>query len=216
MKSDSEIRTEVLAELDWDPVTKGAAVGVAVQAGVVTLSGHLSSHAQKYAVEHAARRVRGVRALAVELEVRLPADWRRSDTEIALAVERALEWNALVPHEKISVQVEAGCVTLEGEVEWHYQREVAEACVRDLLGVTSVANQLVVRAKATPLEVQSKIEGALKRQAEREASRIEVHVAGAEVILRGQVHSWAERRAAEGAAWSAPGVTHVSNHLSVQ
>lgn len=216
MKSDETLKAEVSAELRWDPIVKDAPVGVFVKDGVVTLTGHLPSHAQKNAVEHAVRRVHGVRALAVEMDVDLPDEHRRTDADIALAAGRALEWNVLVPHEKIDVRVEGGCVTLSGKVEWNYQRQAAEDTVRDLMGVTSVANQVVLCPRFTPGDVQAKIEGALKRQAEREARQIEVLVNGAEVTLRGSVQSWAERRAAEGAAWSAPGVGHVVNNLLVR
>lgn len=215
MKSDATLKADVMAELNWDPVVKDAPVGVIVQDGVVTLTGHLRSHAQKRAVEHAVRRVKGVRALAVEMEVQLPAEHERTDADVALAAERALEWNVLVPDDKIRVLVENGAVTLSGQVEWQYQRQAAEDSVRDLMGVRSVANQVVVRPKFTPADVEAKIESALKRQAEREARQIEILANGSEVTLRGSVHSWAERRAAEGAAWSAPGVAHVVNNLLV-
>lgn len=215
MKSDATLKADVMAELNWDPVVKDAPVGVIVQDGVVTLTGHLHSHAQKHAVEHAVRRVKGVRALAVEMEVQLPAEHERTDADVALAAERALEWNVLVPDDKIRVLVESGAITLSGQVEWQYQRQAAEDSVRDLMGVRSVANQVVVRPKFTPADVEAKIESALKRQAEREARQIEILANGSEVTLRGGVHSWAERRAAEGAAWSAPGVAHVVNNLLV-
>ncbi|MDM0045075.1 BON domain-containing protein [Variovorax dokdonensis] len=215
MKSDSTLKSEVLAELSWDPIVKDAPVGVIVKDGVVTLTGHLSSHAQLSALEHAVRRVHGVRALAVEADVRLPTEHERNDTDIALAAERALEWNVLIPHEKISVRVEKACVTLGGQVEWQYQRRASEEAVRHLFGVRKVVNQIVVLPKFTPVDVRNKIEEALRRQAQREAHHIEVLVDGAEVTLRGQVHSWAERRAAEGAAWSAPGVKQVVNNLLV-
>ncbi len=215
MKSDATLKADVMAELNWDPVVKDAPVGVIVQDGVVTLTGHLHSHAQKHAVEHAVRRVKGVRALAVEMEVQLPAEHERTDADVALAAERALEWNVLVPDDKIRVLVESGAITLSGQVEWQYQRQAAEDSVRDLMGVRSVANQVVVRPKFTPADVEAKIESALKRQAEREARQIEILANGSEVTLRGSVHSWAERRAAEGAAWSAPGVAHVVNNLLV-
>ena len=166
MKSDATLKADVMAELNWDPVVKDAPVGVIVQDGVVTLTGHLRSHAQKRAVEHAVRRVKGVRALAVEMEVQLPAAHERTDGDVALAAERALEWNVLVPDDKIRVLVENGAVTLSGQVEWQYQRQAAEDSVRDLMGVRSVANQVVVRPKFTPADVEAKIESALKRQAE--------------------------------------------------
>ncbi len=216
MKSDLNLRNDVMAELDWDPVARSTPIGVIVQDGVVTLTGHPASYAQKYAIERAAQRVKGVRALAVEMSVNLPGDLERTDAEIALAAERAFEWNVLVPDNKIRVMVEDGCVTLSGQVEWQYQRQAAEDSVRHLLGVRSLANQVVVRPKFTPADVEAKIESALQRQAQREARNIEILANGAEVTLRGTVHSWAERRAAEGAAWSAPGVAHVVNNLLVE
>ena len=216
MKSDSALKADVLAELSWDPVVKDSPVDVMVEDGVVTLTGHLKSHAQRRAVEHAVRRVHGVESLAVEIEVRVPAEHERSDADILQVAERALEWNVLVPHEKIAVRVEKGHLKLLGKVEWQYQRQAAEDSVRDLLGVTGVSNQILVIPQFTPADVQARIESALKRQARREAHRIEVLVSGGDVTLRGKVHSWAERRAAEGAAWAAPGVRHVVNNVLVQ
>jgi osmotically-inducible protein OsmY len=182
---------------------------------VVTLTGHPASQAEKYTIEHAAQRVTGVRAIAVELEVKLPQGDERTDGDIALAAERALEWSALLPRQKTRVMVENGCVTLTGEVEWQYQRLAAEAAVGNLLGVTAVANQVVVNPRVTAGDLAAKIERALARQAQREARHIEISVNGTDVTLRGQVHSWAERRAAQGVAWSAPGVGSVTNDLKV-
>jgi osmotically-inducible protein OsmY len=216
MPSDADLKNDVLAELAWDPVARTAPVALIVQDGVVTLSGHPASYAQKHAIERAVQRVKGVKALAVEMTVKLPDDHERTDGEIALAAEHALLWNVLVPDDKIRVMVESGCVTLSGQVEWQYQRQAADDSVRDLLGVRSLANQVVVRPKFTPADIQAKIESALQRQAQREARNILILANGAEVTLRGTVHSWAERRAAEGAAWSAPGVAHVVNNLLVQ
>jgi osmotically-inducible protein OsmY len=216
MQSDLNLKNDVMAELDWDPVARTTPVGVIVQDGVVTLTGHPASYAQKHAIERAAQRVKGVKALAVEMSVKLPDDHERTDAEIAVAAERALKWNVLVPDDKIRVMVEHGSVTLGGQVEWQYQRQAAEDSVRDLLGVRSLANQVVVKPKFTPADVEAKIESALQRQAQREARNIQILANGAEVTLRGTVHSWAERRAAEGAAWSAPGVAHVINNLLVE
>ena len=216
MKSDADLQADVQVELKWDPAAKDTAVGVTVEDGVVTLSGHLKSHAQRRAVEHAARRVHGVRALATRIDVRVPAEHERSDADILLVAERALEWNVLVPHENIGVRVDKGRLKLVGKAEWQYQRQAAADSVRDLLGVTGIDNQILVVPQFTPTNVQTQIEDALKRQAQREAHRIEVLVSSGDVTLRGKVHSWAERRAAEGAAWAAPGVRHVVNNLLVQ
>lgn len=215
MKTDAQLQNDVEAELAWDPAVTHTNVGVLVKDGVVTLTGHPASQAEKYAIERAAQRVTGVRAIAVELEVKLPQGDERTDADIALAAERALDWSALVPHQAIKVMVENGCVTLTGEVDWEYQRRAAEAAVGNLLGVTAVSNQVAVNPRLTAGDITAMIERALARQAQREARHIEVSVNGTDVTLTGTVHSWAERRAAQGVAWSAPGVANVTNHLKV-
>lgn len=216
MKSDTQLRDDVQAELNWTPEVKSSDVGVIVKDGVVTLTGHLASHAEKYAIERAVQRVHGVKALAVELTVKLPFDNQRTDADIALAAERALEWNVLVPDDKIRPMVEEGWLTLAGEVEWAYQRTAAESAVRDLMGVTGVSNLVKVKPKISPADVEKKIHDALARQADREASRLAITVSGSQVTLRGTVHSWSERNAAQGAAWSTPGVSMVVNDLLVE
>ena len=216
MKSDTQLRDDVQAELNWTPEVKTSDVGVIVKDGVVTLTGHLASHAEKYAIERAVQRVHGVKALAVELTVKLPFDNQRTDADIALAAERALEWNVLVPDDKIRPMVEEGWLTLAGEVEWAYQRTAAESAVRDLMGVTGVSNLVKVKPKISPADVEKKIHDALARQADREASRLAITVSGSQVTLRGTVHSWSERNAAQGAAWSTPGVSMVVNDLLVE
>lgn len=215
MKTDAQLQNDVEAELAWDPAVTHTNVGVLVKDGVVTLTGHPASQAEKYAIERAAQRVTGVRAIAVELEVKLPQGDERTDADIALAAERALDWSALVPHQAIKVMVENGCITLTGEVDWEYQRRAAEAAVGNLLGVTAVSNQVAVKPRLTAGDITAMIERALARQAQREARHIEVSVNGTDVTLTGTVHSWAERRAAQGVAWSAPGVANVTNHLKV-
>ncbi|MDR6536788.1 BON domain-containing protein [Variovorax soli] len=215
MKSDTQLRTDVLAELDWDPAIKTATVGVTAKDGVVTLTGHLGSHAEKYAAERAAQRVKGVKAIAVEINVKLPAGDERTDADIARAVEHALEWSALVPDGKIKPMVEGGWVTLTGEVEWEYQRRAAENAVRTLMGVTGVSNTVKISPKLSASEVEKKLREALTRQAQRESERLQIGVSGSQVTLHGLVHSWAESRAVEKAAWSVPGVTSVANDLIV-
>ncbi|MGR4870455.1 BON domain-containing protein [Variovorax sp. LARHSF232] len=194
MKSDLNLKNDVMAELDWDPVARSTPVGVIVQDGVVTLTGHPASYAQKYAIERAAQRVKGVKALAVEMSVNLPGDLERTDAEIALAAERGLEWYVLVPDNKIRVMVEDGCVTLSGQVEWQYQRQAAEDSVRHLLGVRSLANQVVVRPKFTPADVEAKIESALQRQAQREARNIEILANGSRRAPRRSRVAWCSWR----------------------
>ncbi|MBB3181967.1 BON domain-containing protein [Variovorax sp. Sphag1AA] len=215
MRSDAQLRNDVQAELDWDPAVNPAHIGVIAADGVVTLTGHVASHAEKYAAEAAARRVKGVKALAVEMTVKLPASDTRSDADIAMAAERGLEWSVLVPTGKIKPMVEGGWVTLNGEVEWDYQRRAAERSVRNLMGVTGVTNAIKIIPKVKATDVEKRLHDALSRQANREADRIQVTVVGSEVHLRGKVHSWAELDAVQGAAWSAPGVHSVVNDLTV-
>lgn len=218
MKSDAMLRSDIVAELNFDPaITVNATdIGVIVKDGVVTLSGHPASHAEKHAIERAVQRVKGVKALAIEMSVKLPAGSERADADIAKAAENTLEWNVLVPDNSIHPMVESGWITLNGRVEWEYQRRAAEVAVRNLLGVKGVTNLVEVKSRFTPADVERKISEALHRQADREARHIEVIVNGAQVTLRGVVKSWAERRAAQGAAWSAPGVALVVNNLLIE
>lgn len=216
MKTDEELRKEVLAELAWEPSVNATHVGVVVNDGVVTLTGHLDTFAEKEAAERAVQRVQGVRSVAVELDVRLDPAHRRSDTEIAEAVGNALEWHSLVPHELIRAKVEKGHVTLTGEVDWDFQREHAVSAVRMLTGVVGVTNEITLKSRVVPRDVAELIHAALARHADREARHIEVQAAGSVVTLRGLVDSWPERSAAYGAAASAPGVTRVLDQLQIK
>lgn len=216
MKTDSELKKDVLAELAWDPLVPEARVGVSVSDGVVTLSGHLDSYSEKVAVRRAVERIAGVRAIAMEMDVIPLTAHQRSDTEIAAAVEHALSWNTAVPRERIHITVEKGWVSLAGEVDWNFQRRAVERLVRPLKGVVGISDNIRIKTAAVPTNLSDRIQDALVRQAMREAKRIEVAMDGSEVTLKGQVHSWAERSAAEGASWSAPGVSRVNNQLTVQ
>lgn len=216
MKTDAELKQDVISELEWDPSVNAAHVGVAVENGVVTLTGHLDTYAEKFAVERAVQRLHGVRAIALELDVRLSPQHQRSDADIAAAVEAALTWHSRLPGERIRVTVEKGWVTLGGDVDWEYQRRAAERVVRDITGVVGVRNELALRQRATPANLAQRIAQALARHAEREARHIEIAVEGDRVTLRGKVDSWAEREAAHGAAWSAPGVARVVDEIRVE
>lgn len=215
MKTDEQLKTDVTSEMEWDPAINATHVGVAVKGGVVTLTGHLETFAEKYAIERAVGRVEGVKAVAIELDVKLAPGHKRSDSEIAEAAEAAFKWHALIPGDRIQVRVEKGRVTLAGELDWEYQRTAAEKAVRPLTGVVSVINNLRLKPSVAPANISNRIRDALARHAEREARNIEVIVNGSTVTLRGRVDSLAERSAAQGAAWAAPGISLVVNDLTV-
>ena len=214
-KTDSALKADVVNELAWDPAIKETAVGVAVKDGVVTLTGHLDTFAEKDAAMRAVRRVAGVRAIAVEIDVKLSPSHQRSDTDIARSAELALKWNTSIPADSVRVTVDHGWVTLQGEVDWNYQRLGAESIVRPLMGVVGIGNELKLKARAQAADLSRRIEDALRRQALREAQQIHIAVSGDTVKLTGKVHSWQERQAAQGVAWSAPGVRSVVNELQV-
>ena len=216
MKSDSKLREDILAELDWAPEINANEVGVAVKDGVVTVTGHLETYAEKWAVEKALTRVAGVRALAMELDVRLSPDHQRSDTDIAKAAEEALKWHTHVPLDAIRVTVDHGWLNLQGEVEWGFQRDSAVKAVRDLRGVVGLNAEITLRKKPTQANVEQRITEALTRQTLREARHLNVGIQGGVVTLRGKVHSWHERDAAQGAAWSAPGVSVVVDEMTIE
>ena len=215
MKTDKQLKDDVEAELEWEPSIDAAHVGVAAKDGVVTLTGHLNTFAEKAAIERVAARVAGVRAVAVELDVKVAAEHVRSDTEIAEAARNAVAWNVVVPRDKVQVKVEKGWVTLSGELDWEYQREGALSSVRALKGVRGVTSSLTLKQRVLSSDIGARIGTALARHAYREAGGIHVSVSGSTVTLRGKVDSWAERAAAEGAAWSAPGVTAVVSDLTI-
>jgi osmotically-inducible protein OsmY len=215
MKSDIELKADVAAELAWDPAINATNIGVMVKDGVVTLAGHLDKYSEKRAVERAVRRVSGVRAVVLELDVKLAPEHTRTDFEIAQAAASALRLNSLVPDGKVKVEVEDGWITLTGQVDWGYQLASAEQCMRALAGVRGITNSVTIKPRVQGKEVAAQIKAALTRQAEREARHIDVEVQGAVVTLTGKVHSMAEHDAALGVAYSAHGVARVVDHLQV-
>ena len=214
-RTDEEIQRDILEELKWDTRVRPNEIGVAVKDGVVTLTGWVDSYLTKTAAEEAAHRVRGVKAVVNDIEVRLPSSAERTDEDLAKAALNALQWQAGVPADKIDVTVSHGWVTLKGEVEYGYQKREAERAVERLSGVRGVINLIRVKPGLSPTDLKQKIEQALVRNAELDASRITVEVQGSKVILHGTVRSYAEKKAAEEAAWAAPGVSEVENHITI-
>jgi osmotically-inducible protein OsmY len=214
-RSDSEIERDVKEELQWDPDLDASDIAVSVKDGVVTLTGFVKSYADKYEAEAAAKRVAGVVAVANDLEVRLPSVDERPDPDIARDAVAAIKSQLPISWENIKIIVKNGWVTLEGEVEWQYQRQTAENAVRRIKGVKGVTNLVQLKPHAEPSEIKKRIQEAFRRSAELDANRIIVETHGSEVVLKGTVRSWAEREEAERAAWAAPGVTKVEDHIVV-
>jgi osmotically-inducible protein OsmY len=215
MKSDSEIERDVREELRWNPHIDAEDIAVSVKNGVVTLAGFTHSYSDRLEAELAAKRVAGVLAVANDIEVRLPAIDQRPDPDIAKDAVATLKSELPISYDKIKVIVKDGWITLEGAVEWQYQKTSAEAAVRKVKGVKGVTNVITVKPKVQPAELKRKIQEAFKRNAELDADRIEVEENGSEVILKGTVRSWMEREEAERVAWSAPGITKVEDRIVV-
>ena len=215
MRSDQEIERDVKEEFQWDPDLDSTDIAVSVKKGVVTLAGFVKSYSDKYEAEAAAKRVVGVSALANDLEVRLPAIDQRPDPDIARDAVDAIKFQLPISSHNIKTVVKSGWVTLEGAVEWQYQRQTAETAVRRIKGVKGVTNSILVKPHIEPGEIKRQIQEAFRRSAEIDANRIQVETQGSEVILKGSVRSWIEREEAERAAWAAPGVTKVDDRLIV-
>lgn len=216
-RTDDQIQHDVLEEFSWDARIQPNEIGVTVKDGVVALTGWVDNYGKKWTAERTAHRVNGVRAVANDIEVRLPSSAERTDADIAGAATRALEWDAFVPIERLDVTVARGWVTIKGEVEWEYQRRSAERAVRRLSGVRGVTNLAAVKPRVQPTtqELRQRIEDALIRNAETDAEQVDVDVESDKVILRGSVRSWVQKQEAERVAWSAPGVTSVDNRIAV-
>lgn len=215
MNDELELQGRVMDELAFDPAVNAAYIGVSVHGTVVTLTGHVETYAEKFAAERAARRVRGVSGVAQEIEVHLPSDKKTADDEIAQRAVKILDWDVAIPPGAVKVKVEHGIVTLEGSVEWAYQRAEAEYDVRKLGGVKGVINAVVVRPRVTAEDVRGRLMAAFERSAEVEANGITIDVANGRVTLMGQVGSWMEREEAERAAWSLPGVVAVDDRITI-
>jgi osmotically-inducible protein OsmY len=213
--TDQSLKQTVVDELVWDPSVNEAHIGVTARSGVVTLTGHVGSYAEKHAAEQAAGRVSGVQAIADELEIRYLYAVGHGDEDIAKQALNVLSWDLAVPKEKVKVKIDKGWVTLSGDVDWYYQKNAAESDVRKLLGVMGVSNQIVIKPSVQASDVQKKIKAAFERNADVEAAKIIVATDGSKVTLSGQVDSYYQRTLAENTAWSAPGVTHVHDHITV-
>lgn len=213
---DIALRKDVLEELEWDPSIDARTIGVAIENGIIALTGHVGSYADKTNAERIVKRVHGVQGVANDLEVKLPTSYERDDVDVARSVVNALEWNVSVPKNRIKVSVSKGWVTLEGDVDWYFQKRAAEGAVDVLAGERGVMDKVTVRARHARVEdVKDKIEAALKRSAEVDSKKIAVQASDGEVTLTGTVRSWVERQDAVSAAWSAPGVMNVVDQIRI-
>jgi osmotically-inducible protein OsmY len=215
MKNDAQIQKDVMAQLNWEPVLNAAEIGVSVKDGVVTLSGIVDTYTKKLAAERVAKGIAGVRAVAEDIQVGVSPYFRRTDTEIAEAVLNALKWHTSVNENKIKIKVEDGFVTLDGEVEWDYQRRAAKTAIENLSGIRAIYNFISVKPGASPVDIKKKISDSFHRMASVDSEKLSVDVIGSKAILRGRVHSIKEREDAADVAWAAPGIINVDNQLEV-
>lgn len=215
MKTDSQLQRDVIDELVWDPRIDHAHIGVVANGGVVTLSGFVSNYAQKRTAEHAAERVKGVQGIAEELKIRFPTDPKTSDEEIARRVLDVFAWDVTIPHDRVTVKVENGHVTLNGKLDWNYQKEAARKSAGKITGVMGVNNRIEISNAAVAGDVRERIMAAFKRSATADASALSVTASGSTIKLSGNVHGSHERRVAERTAWAAPGVFFVEDNIVV-
>jgi osmotically-inducible protein OsmY len=215
MKTDLQLQQDVMAELKWEPAVHAEQIGVAVEDGIVTLAGHVDSYSAKWNAERAAQRVAGVKALAMDIDVKLNGSTKRTDADIASTIDNVLLWTTYLPKDSVKVMVEDGWVTLSGQVQWGFQRTTANAAVRHLLGVKGVTDLITLKSGVSASAVKGDIEAALKRRATSEANGIKVAVSGSEVTLTGKVPTWAERDAIGSAAWGTSGVSNVVDKITI-
>ena len=215
MKTDSEIQNDVMDELKWEPFLKASDIGVAVTDGIVTLSGTVDTYGKKVLAEIAAKRVAGVKAVAENIKVKLLNEGKRNDTEIATAVVNAIKWHSSIPEGKIKVKVEGGWVSLDGEVEWEFQRNSARTVVENLSGVIGISNNIKIIPLVSTVDIKRKISAAFHRNATVDSEKITIGVDGSKITLTGTVRSYSEKKEAENAAWLAPGVNRVENELKI-
>jgi osmotically-inducible protein OsmY len=213
--TDKDLKRHVESALEWEPSIDAANVGVSIENGVVTLRGDVKSYSERMTAERAALHVYGVKGVANEIVVRLGTAFERTDTDLAQTAVSALEWNTLLPENHVTVSVASGWLTLNGTLDWQYQKDAAARAVRELMGVKGVTNAITVKPRVKTTDVRDKIEAAFRRSAELDARRINVTAENSKVILSGSVHSWMERKEAERAAWAAPGVTSVDDRLAI-
>jgi osmotically-inducible protein OsmY len=214
-KTDIQLKKDIETELSWDPKVNAALIGVTVDLGAVSLLGTVDTYAEKWAAEEATKRVSGVRTVAQDLTVKLVGDHERSDSEVAAAVQRALEWDVSIP-KTVTADVHNGSVTLSGQANWHYQRDAAERAIRYLTGVVSVLNSIALAPEVNATQVKERVEAALRRQAKADAKSIHVDISGGKVTLTGHASSWQSIEDASNAAWAAPGVTQVVDQVKMQ
>lgn len=215
MKTDLQLQQDVMDELQFEPSVDPADIGVAVNDGLVTLSGRVKSYAEKWSAVQATERLWGVKAVVDQIEVDLPSTHQRTDEDIARTIVNILQWDISVPDDRIKIHVENGWVILKGMVDYKYQEDAVIGVIRSLAGVKGITNHIKLSQTVEPSEVKTRVENAIRRVAEARAKKIQVEVRGHCVILRGQVHSWGERREAERAAWAAPGVNEVTDYLVI-
>ncbi|MBS1521574.1 MAG: BON domain-containing protein [Bacteroidetes bacterium] len=215
MKTDSEIQEDVMAELKWEPMLNATEIGIAVKDGVVTLTGTVSNYSKKFAAENATWRVKGVKAVAEELEVKLADGDLLTDSEIASSVINTLRWNTVIPDEQVKIKVSNGWVYLSGEVDWNFQKDAVMNAIRGLKGVRGVANEITVKPRVQPADIKENIKKALERKADLEADNIRVETIGDHVVLKGSAKSWNERKTIAHAAWSTPGVALVEDKIVI-